>query len=153
MSAAAAAPALAAHVPPAASHARIVDFETKQVEFVVETPGELLQLHHSAYSLSSLGFSTEERHKVAAWIHEHKHTGVMVQCIQDRLVSGVFDDEAERRARIGAALQNNLRRLEELTVLLQATKSRIVDAWRRCQMEDTLGERERMLPAPVATCG
>jgi hypothetical protein len=155
---AAAAPAPAAHVPPAASHARIVDFETKEVEIVVEMPGEPIQLRlrRNACPLGLLDFSLEERRAVAAWMREQSETEALVQCIQERLVSGVFDGEEERRARIDAALQNNLRRLKELTVLLQTTKGRIIDAWRRRQMEDTLREREhreRMLPAPVATCG
>lgn len=139
--------------PPAASHAHIVDFETRQVEIVVETPGEPLQLRlrRNACPLGLLGFSLEERRVVAAWVKEHGETEVLVRCIQDRLVSGVFDGEEERRARIEAALQNNLRRLDELTVLLQTTKFRIIEEWRRHQAEDT--NREKMLRAPLVTCG
>ena len=148
--------ATAATVAQVATCARIVDFETKEVEINIETPGEALtQLRQRRYALplEYLGFSLEERRAVAAWMLEQSETEALVQCIQGRIASGVFDGEEERRARIETALQNNLRRLEELTVLLQTTKLRIVDAWRRCQMEDTLRERERMLPAPVVICG
>jgi hypothetical protein len=143
----------AASAPVPVTSARIVDPETKQVEIIVEAPGDPLRLRRNAYSLGFLGFSLEERRDVVAWIKEHKDTEAVVRCIQDRLVTGVFDGEEERRAHIEAALQNNVRRLDELDRLLHTAKSRIVDAWQRVQMEERLRERERMLPAPVATCG
>jgi hypothetical protein len=110
-------------------HARIHDAETKTVEFLLAPV--LLRDCRNAFPLEFLGFTEEERRTFGAWLQEFTETGRCVKCIEERLVSGVFDGEEERKGRIEAALQNNLRRLEELGNWLQEAKVRIVHAWQR----------------------
>jgi hypothetical protein len=124
-------------------YVRILDAESKEVEFILEPSGPLaaLQLYCDAVQLALLNFTEEERCTFGTWLQEFTETERCVRCIQERLVSGVCDGDEERRERIEAALQNNLCRLKELRGLLQTAKARVVDAWRRRMMEMTTGHK------------